>query len=242
MNCYKAHFSKKRISNTGFTLVELIVVLVILAILAAILIPALLGYIDDAKDKKDLFNAKNCLNAIQSEMSKLYAKTSDNLKTDSYKNNNFNYLLGETTSNDSGRDVNAINTDFSNKVISKLDVQPYVILFAAGAYDSNTGVTKHEAYTVCYLFYQEKSDSMPLYYYNGEWSRNHPRFYKDTNGRQMEKDDIIVKGSNNTMNKMQVGKMTGKCIQYYLIKYGNNTRYNDLWTYMKNIAYKFASF
>ena len=37
--------------NKGFTLVELIVVLVILAILAAILVPALLGYIDEARNK-----------------------------------------------------------------------------------------------------------------------------------------------------------------------------------------------
>ncbi|MBQ1326631.1 MAG: type II secretion system protein, partial [Eubacterium sp.] len=41
-------------NNKGFTLVELIVVLVILAILAAVLVPALLGYIDKAKKKKDM--------------------------------------------------------------------------------------------------------------------------------------------------------------------------------------------
>lgn len=35
----------------GFTLVELIVVLVILAILASVLIPALIGYIDKAKQR-----------------------------------------------------------------------------------------------------------------------------------------------------------------------------------------------
>ena len=50
----------KKNNNKGFTLVELIVVLVILAILAAILVPALLGYIDRAREKQyvlyDSFN------------------------------------------------------------------------------------------------------------------------------------------------------------------------------------------
>ena len=44
--------------NRGFTLVELIVVLVILAILAALLIPALLGYIDRAREKQDVLKAE----------------------------------------------------------------------------------------------------------------------------------------------------------------------------------------
>ena len=42
---------KKTKDNKGFTLVELIVVITILAILAAILVPALLGYIDKAKNQ-----------------------------------------------------------------------------------------------------------------------------------------------------------------------------------------------
>ena len=41
-------------NRRGFTLVELIVVLVILAILAAILVPALLGYVDRAKEKQEM--------------------------------------------------------------------------------------------------------------------------------------------------------------------------------------------
>ena len=59
--------------NRGFTLVELIVVLVILAILAALLIPALLGYIDRAREKQDVLKAKNALNAIQAGLSEQYA-------------------------------------------------------------------------------------------------------------------------------------------------------------------------
>lgn len=60
--------------NKGFTLVELIVVLVILAILAAILVPALLGYIDEAKNKQLQIHAKSVYTAAQSVSSKYYAK------------------------------------------------------------------------------------------------------------------------------------------------------------------------
>ncbi len=64
----------KKNTNKGFTLVELIVVLVILAILAAILVPALLGYIDRAREKQVVLNAKSYLTAAQAEMSSLYGE------------------------------------------------------------------------------------------------------------------------------------------------------------------------
>ena len=67
----------KRKKDKGFTLVELIVVLVILAILAAILVPALLGYIDRAKEKQYVLNAKSALTATQAEFSSLYGEGSD---------------------------------------------------------------------------------------------------------------------------------------------------------------------
>ena len=61
-------------NNKGFTLVELIVVLVILAILAAILVPALLGYIDRAREKQYVLDAKSALTAAQAELSSIYGE------------------------------------------------------------------------------------------------------------------------------------------------------------------------
>lgn len=58
----------------GFTLVELIVVLVILAILAALLVPALLGYIDKARNSKYLEEARSIYTAIQAVEDEKYAK------------------------------------------------------------------------------------------------------------------------------------------------------------------------
>ena len=66
---------RKTNKDKGFTLVELIVVLVILAILAAILVPALLGYIDRAKEKQYVLNAKSALTATQAELSSIYGES-----------------------------------------------------------------------------------------------------------------------------------------------------------------------
>lgn len=64
----------KKTNNKGFTLVELIVVLVILAILAAILVPALLGYIDKAREKQITTNAEAAYVAAQATMTERYGK------------------------------------------------------------------------------------------------------------------------------------------------------------------------
>ena len=71
----------KKTNNKGFTLVELIVVLVILAILAAILVPALLGYIDKAREKQITTNAEAAYVAAQALATEYYGKNL-NMTTD----------------------------------------------------------------------------------------------------------------------------------------------------------------
>ena len=63
-------------TKKGFTLVELIVVLVILAVLAAMLVPALVGYIDRARDEKEYQTAATIYGAAQAIVTEKYAKDS----------------------------------------------------------------------------------------------------------------------------------------------------------------------
>ncbi|CAK7013796.1 MAG: hypothetical protein EUB_01827 [Eubacterium sp.] len=73
--------NKLKKNQKGFTLVELIVVLVILAILAAFTIPAMLGFVNDARAKAYVSEARELKLAYQSAVTEVITKN-DNANTE----------------------------------------------------------------------------------------------------------------------------------------------------------------
>ena len=79
-------YNGKKQSQRGFTLVELIVVLVILAVLAALLVPSLTGYIDKAKKKAVITEARDVWTASQAALSECYALYPESFTANSANN------------------------------------------------------------------------------------------------------------------------------------------------------------
>lgn len=150
--------------NKGFTLVELIVVLVILAILAAILVPTLLGYIDKARQKKDINKAKACLDAAQAVFTEAYGKNMG------VANKNVLGLTDLKPKPDDYGDINCAGSFVEEKVMNYVDDSPYIFVVGVGNCNLSDKVTKHQMYTVCYAIYVPEKDARPYYYYNGEWT------------------------------------------------------------------------
>ena len=132
---------KMKNDNKGFTLVELIVVLVILAILAAILVPALLGYIDEAKQKQIVLHGKSVYTASQTVASKYYAKAKD-LTADAPANSSSGFAKDVWTIADMG--------EFGD---------------SAQAWVSFSGKDKHAGYVVDKMAYTE--DNVDWIYFDG---------------------------------------------------------------------------
>lgn len=194
----------KKNQNRGFTLVELIVVLVILAILAAILVPALLGYIDEAKTKQNVLNAKNCMTATQAEFSKRYAVRKSTDKT----------AAGDYTAANTYGDLYLDGTDFAKNILETADDDPYVFLVGAGNYSKYIGSDPHKAYTCYFAVYWADKNSDPLFFDGNEWRRDYPWKGTGMNTFNVNGEDIDL--------------------QFYILKKGANVPFTELQNYLKN--------
>lgn len=154
---------KKNEMHKGFTLVELIVVLVILAILAAILVPQLLGFIDRAKQNQGILDAKNCMTAMQAELTEMYAR-------DSVVGENDTSLVG----NNPYGDVSWLGTAEAKKVLTTADVDPYMLIIGLGDYTTYKDTDLHKAYTVYFVAYWPDKKKDPVFFDGTEWKSEYP--------------------------------------------------------------------
>ena len=218
--------------NKGFTLVELIIVLVILAILAAILTPTLLGYIDEARTKRYLSNAKACLDAAQAAFVEQYGRNGDIAPGTPVVSD---ARIKATARGNNDQDIS--NTDFAKNVLNYAGVKPYFFMVAVGSNSkdnpnkvSYTESTLHDKYTIYYGIYVETKGAKPLYFYNGEWSTDNPTANEGTGVDAFTKENVI-----------RFGPLAGKRLQYYLIINQNTTGSSnqrdiskaEFWTWLK---------
>ena len=214
--------------NRGFTLVELIIVLVILAILAAILVPTLLGWIDKAKEKKDVFVAKACLEAAQAGFTEAYGKPVSYTDTGNVVGLPIEKVSDYSTwPASSYGDVDCKGSDFAKKVLSYVDEEPYIFIVATGNCKPTSNATEHEKYKVVYGIYVKEKDSRPYYFYNGAWT-----------SENAANVNIVDKKTTVRSNALQTdGKKLD--IQYYIISRPNNLSLSgldentSLWGYLR---------
>lgn len=152
-----AKAKKARENKKGFTLVELIVVLVILAILAAILVPALLGWIDKAREKQYVLQARNIIMVAQTMADEAYAAGNKTPK--------------DYVENTKKTDIEKIAD------LASGDLQTLVTNLAA---TTTATAANHKDYTITQAtvaFDVDKSTSQDIktmYLYNGAWSETKP--------------------------------------------------------------------
>ncbi len=195
-------------NRKGFSLVELIVVLVILAILAALLIPALLGYIDRAREKQHVLEAKNCMTAAQAVFSELYATRGNKIEGQvavlPLTMQDTSIIKGKKDARDniSNADVylfrNNNNTkkyyaDFTQRILQtagydNYDDYPYYLVIGTANYEKYFESDPHKPYTICFAMFQKDKNAKPIFYDGKKWTPEYPKNAYDNTGNQKDKD------------------------------------------------------
>lgn len=169
-------------NKKGFTLVEIIVVLVILAILAAIAIPTVLGYVDDAKEARELAKLRESLIAAQVTFVKS-AASGENGQSEN---------IGEKK-----EPANRFLTDNQAKDLVKgLETEPYILMYGTGDPDVY-GATSSEASKVYCIVYQKDSKSKPWFYDGKKWSH---RYLWKTDGNGYDSSRAMYVKTNDNKN------------------------------------------
>lgn len=117
--------NKLKKNQKGFTLVELIVVLVILAILAAFTIPAMLGFVNDAKGKAYVAEAREVYMAYQGAISEQASSSASTTILASYTQPtagaDITDLVQRSALNKLDGDIVTVTVDTDNKMTAKVN-------------------------------------------------------------------------------------------------------------------------
>jgi len=121
--------NRMRKDKKGFTLIEIIVVLVILAILAAFTIPSMLGFVNDARNKAALAEAREVYVAAQ-------AVATESLAADAT-------ITGETLSTNLSKATATatVNTKMANYLGADIPAASYWSVVAAPGASSTVAAT-----------------------------------------------------------------------------------------------------
>lgn len=150
-------WKKMKKNRKGFTLVEIIVVLVILAILAAFTIPAMLGFVNDARSKASIAQAREIYVAAQAASTEVAAgKATPALETG--------------VSSTANSDAATVATKTTNMVTNDIPgIDPTITIGDGDITDTNISTakdatTRADAPTAAYVYINTKAEVTDVFF------------------------------------------------------------------------------
>lgn len=193
----------------AFTLVELLVVLVVLAIIAALIVPALTGYIERTRKERYYDEAHYALVAAQAVMQELYASGDDALSNQTTDGNNVIWSSGA-------------DKVWGDRVLDLMDRgrgaannEPYIFIFGVASSKASAGQDDIAQHTVYYIAYVADEHSPAVFYVNGTWMTQYPRYDNSpaittrSFGGESYRNTIVLNGASIPLQFFIVSNRTG---------------------------------